>query len=295
MTGKKRKLFPYFLVIPGLLVLGILIYYPFIRNVLYSFTDYKLTNPDYEIVGIVNYVDALTKGDLLPALKNSFVWVVLNMILMMLLGTLAAFLQNSKHIKGVVLFQVFLLLPWVLPEAVTGYIWKLLLNYETGIYYQLLQFLHIIPEKYDIFANDFPAMLSCVMANVWRSFPIIAMTVLAKLRTIQIDQLEAAVLDGANRRHIFYYIELPHIKPVLVSVGTLCFVWTFNSFGIIDIMTGGGPAKATETLPVFLQREAFQYYDYAGASTYAVIGVAILVTVVLGASFLPKILKKGNE
>ena len=124
MTGKKRKLFPYFLVIPGLLVLGILIYYPFIRNVLYSFTDYKLTNTDYEIVGIVNYVDALTKGDLLPALKNSFVWVVLNMILMMLLGTLAAFLQNSKHIKGVVLFQVFLLLPWVLPEAVTGYIWK---------------------------------------------------------------------------------------------------------------------------------------------------------------------------
>ena len=121
------------------------------------------------------------------------------------------------------------------------------------------------------------------------------MTVLAKLRTIQIDQLEAAVLDGASRRHIFYYIELPHIKPVLLSVGTLCFVWTFNSFGIIDIMTGGGPAKATETLPVFLQREAFQYYDYAGASTYAVIGVVILVTVVLGASFLPKILKKGEE
>ena len=89
MTGKKRKLFPYFLVIPGLLVLGILIYYPFIRNVLYSFTDYKLTNTDYEIVGIVNYVDALTKGDLLPALKNSFVWVVLNMILMMLLKGLS--------------------------------------------------------------------------------------------------------------------------------------------------------------------------------------------------------------
>lgn len=295
MKSKKKTLFPYLLVIPGIIVLGLIIFFPFIRNVLYSFTDYQLTNPDYEFVGIENYIRAVTKGNLFAALKNSFVWVSPNIVLMMALGMLAAFLQNSKHIKGVLVFQVFLLLPWVIPEAVTGYIWKLLLNYETGIYYQLLQFFHIIPEKYDIFANDFPAMLSCVMANVWRSFPIIAMTVLAKLRSIQIDQLEAAVLDGAGRKDIFFFLELPHIKPVLLSVGTLCFVWTFNSFGIIDIMTGGGPAKATETLPVFLQREAFQYYDYSGASTYAVIGLVILVTIVLGATFLPRILGKWNE
>ena len=295
MPKVRRKLFPYFLVVPGVLVLAGIIFIPFIRNVLYSFTDYQLTNPDYGMVGLENYVEALTKGDLFAALKNSLVWVVLNIMLMMFLGVLAAFLQNSKHIRGVFVFQIFLLLPWVLPEAVTGYIWKLLLNYETGVYYQLLQLLHIIPDKYDIFANDFPAMLACVMANVWRSFPIIAMTVLAKLRSIQTDQLEAAVLDGANRRQIFWYIELPHIEPVLVSVGTLCFVWTFNSFGIIDVMTGGGPAKATETLPVFLQREAFQYFDYAGASTYAVIGLVILVTIVLCATFIPRILGKKND
>ena len=291
----KRKLFPYLLVVPGLLVLVCIIFYPFIRNVMYSFTDYQLTNPNYKIVGLENYKEVLSGEELLRALKNSLVWVVLNIILMMILGVLAAFLQNSKHIKGVFIFQIFLLLPWVLPEAVAGYIWKLLLNYESGIYYQLLQFLHIIPEKYDIFANDFPAMLACVMANVWRSFPIIAMTVFAKLRSVQVDQLEAAVLDGASRKDVFWYIELPHIKPVLISVGTLCFVWTFNAFGIIDVMTGGGPAKATETLPVFLQREAFQYYDYSAASTYAVIGLVILVTVVLCASFLPKILGKKDE
>lgn len=120
------------------------------------------------------------------------------------------------------------------------------------------------------------------------------MTVYAKLRSVQVDQLEAAVLDGASRKDVFWYIELPHIKPVLISVGTLCFVWTFNAFGIIDVMTGGGPAKATETLPVFLQREAFQYYDYSAASTYAVIGLVILVTIVLCASFLPKILGKSD-
>ena len=291
----KRKLFPYLLVVPGLLVLVCIIFYPFIRNVMYSFTDYQLTNPNYKIVGLENYKEVLSGEELLRALKNSLVWVVLNIILMMILGVLAAFLQNSKHIKGVFIFQIFLLLPWVLPETVAGYIWKLLLNYESGIYYQLLQFLHIIPEKYDIFANDFPAMLACVMANVWRSFPIIAMTVFAKLRSVQVDQLEAAVLDGASRKDVFWYIELPHIKPVLISVGTLCFVWTFNAFGIIDVMTGGGPAKATETLPVFLQREAFQYYDYSAASTYAVIGLVILVTVVLCASFLPKILGKKDE
>lgn len=169
----KRKLFPYLLVVPGLLVLVCIIFYPFIRNVMYSFTDYQLTNPNYEVIGLENYKEVLTGEELLRALKNSLVWVVLNIILMMILGVLAAFLQNSKHIKGVFIFQLFLLLPWVLPEAVAGYIWKLLLNYESGIYYQLLQFLHIIPEKYDIFAHDFPAMLPVLWQMYGEAFQLL--------------------------------------------------------------------------------------------------------------------------
>lgn len=292
MRGKKGKLYPYLLVLPGLIILAVIIFYPFIRNVIYSFTDYKLTNPDYDYIGLKNYAQVLTKGDLYEALSHTLVWVVLNIVLMMVLGILAAFLQNSKHIKGIFIFQLFLMLPWVLPEAVTGYIWKLLLNYESGVYYQLLSFLHIIPSKYDIFGNDFSAMLACIMANVWRSFPLVSTMVFAKLRGVQQEQMEAAVLDGANRRNVFFYIELPHIAPVLVSTGTLCFVWTFNAFGIIDVMTGGGPAKATETLPVFLQREAFVYYDYSGAATYAIVGLVILVAIVLLANLLPKAIEK---
>ena len=96
MKSKKKTLFPYLLVIPGIIVLGLIIFFPFIRNVLYSFTDYQLTNPDYEFVGIENYIRAVTKGNLFAALKNSFVWVSLNIVLMMALGMLAAFLKRNE-------------------------------------------------------------------------------------------------------------------------------------------------------------------------------------------------------
>lgn len=289
-----KKWLPYILIVPGIILITAIIFIPFLRNVGYSFTNYKLSNPDYHFIGLQNYVDALMKGDLFDALRHSLVWVIFNIILMLFFGVLAAFIQNSKHIRGVFVFQIFLMIPWVLPEAVTGYIWKLLLNYQSGIYYQLLVRLHLIPSNYDIFAHDIPAMFACIFANVWRSFPIVAMTVFAKLKTISMDQMEAAIIDGADRMNLFRYIELPHIRPVIISVGTLCFIWTFNAFGIIDVMTGGGPARGTETLPVFLQREAFQYFNYAKAASYAVIMLIILISIVTVGNLLQRRREKDD-
>lgn len=289
---KTNKLLPYSLLIPGLILLCILMFYPFLRNILYSFTDYKLTNPNYDFVGMENYMDALTSKDFRGALLNTFVWVICNTVFMLLIGVLGAFVMNSKQIKFVILLEVVLLLPWVLPEAVTGYTWKLLLNYQSGIYYKLLLALHLIPENYDIFAHGLPAMLACVAANVWRSFPLISLTTLAKLRALPAEQIEAATLDGANRKQLFLQVELPFIKPAIMTVGVLCFIWTFNAYGIIGVMTNGGPAKATQVASVLMQKAAFQFYDYSMASTYAVMILVILVIVVLALRTAPTLLHK---
>ena len=291
---KTGKYLPYGLLLPGMTILTVLMFIPFFRNVAYSFTNYKLTNPNYKFTGFSNYAEALLSGDFRETLWRTFIWVVLNIVLMLLIGMAGAFVLNSGHIKGVFLLEIVLLVPWVLPEAVTGYTWKLLLNYQSGIYYKLLHFLHFIPNEYDVFAHGASAMIACVIANVWRSFPIISLTTLAKLRTLPGERIEAAVLDGANRRQLFWYIELPYIKSSLISVGTLCFIWTFNAFGIISVMTNGGPAKATQVVSVLVQKAAFQYFDYGMASTYAVLILLILLAIVLLLNFFAH-RKKADE
>lgn len=293
--GKEaNRALPYYLVIPGVVLLCILMFYPFLRNILYSFTDYKMTNPNYGYVGMENYLEALTSQDFRQALLNTLVWVVLNTVFMMIIGVLGAFVMNSKQIKCAILLEVVLLLPWVLPEAITGYTWKLLLSYQSGIYYKLLHALHLVPANYDIFAHGMTAMLACVAANVWRSFPLISLTTLAKLRALPAEQIEAAALDGASRMDLFFLIELPFIRPALLTVGVLCFIWTFNAYGIIGVMTNGGPAKATQVASVLMQKSAFQFYDYSMASTYAVMILIILVAVVLALNSVPKLLSKQD-
>lgn len=292
---KKEQRFANIIVSPGLLLLCVLMFYPFIRNIAYSFTNYKMTNPNYEYIGLKNYLEALSGKDFQMALKNTIIWVVLNIVLMMLIGVLSAYVMNSKKIKCAFILEAVLLLPWILPETITGNTWKLLLNYQSGIYYKILLALHIIPEKYDIFAHAMSAMMACVFANVWRSFPLIGLTTLAKLRTLPSDWIEAAKLDGANRFQIFHYIEIPYIRPVLLSTGTLCFIWTFNAYGIISVMTNGGPAKATQVVSILMQKQAFQYFDYAMASTFAVLILIILVVVVVALNSLPKLLSKRKD
>jgi multiple sugar transport system permease protein len=262
------------------MLLLIVIYLPFLQNFNYSFTDYSLLNRKYSFIGLKNYIEILTGRDFFPAIRKTLIWVAGNMILILLFGLAAAFVLNSKTVKGKLLLQIFLLFPWILPEIVTGYTWKFLLNYETGVYYKLLKFLRFIPVSQDIFSGGISAMAAVVMANSWRSFPIMAIMVYAKLSSLSRDQVEAAVIDGAGRLTIFFRIELPHVSTTVISVLTLCFVWTFNAFGIIHVMTKGGPAGATEVLPVFLQRIAFLFYNYSNASTFAVLMIIVLVFVV---------------
>ena len=295
MLEKKKgnAWFPYVLIIPGVLILFLVKFLPFFQNVFYSFTDFSLLNKDQSLAGIHHYIDIYFGREFFPSLRITLIWAVFNIALMMLIGLIAAFVMNSSSIKGVVILEVFLLIPWVLPEVVTGYVWRLLLNYQTGPYYKVLEFLGIIAHGEDIFSNDTYAMAAVVMANVWRSFPIVAITVFAKLKTLAKDQIEAAVIDGAKRRVIFFSIELPHVAATMASVLTLCFVWTFNAFGIIRVMTGGGPAGATEVLSIRLQRIAFEFYDYSYSSAFSVMMILVLIGIVLMANFAPSMVKKA--
>jgi multiple sugar transport system permease protein len=294
MTSNKRQrenVTPYLFILPGMVVLIAVILFPFAQNVFYSFTKYSLINNDMSIIGLGNYKETLLSEEFRNDLMITFIWTFLNIAMLFLFGVVTAFLINS-NLKGVVFLQFFLLVPWILPEIVTGYTWQLLLTSHSGIYTQILEFLRIIPKDFDIFANSYTAMIAVVMANVWRSFPLVALTTFAKLKTLPAEQVEAGIIDGANRAHIFRYIEWPHISATVKSTMLLCFIWTFNAFGIIYVMTGGGPVKATETLPIILQRKAFNLFDFSGSATMSVLMILILLIVIGIINYLPKLKEK---
>jgi multiple sugar transport system permease protein len=289
---KKRNLTPYLLITPGIALLLIVIYLPFLQNINYSFTDYSLLNKNFSFIGLKNYKDIITGRDFFNSFGKTLVWVSGNMLLILILGLTAAFILNSKTIRGKLFLQIVLLIPWILPEIVTGYIWKFLLTYQSGAYFKILSSLRLISFTKDIFADSAGAMAAVITANTWRSFPILAIMAYAKLSSLSADQLEAAVIDGAGRLIVFFKIELPHIGSTIVTVLTLCFVWTFNAFGIIHVMTGGGPAGATEVLPVFLQRAAFHFYNYSYASAFAVLMIIVLVLTVVFLNAGPRAIVK---
>ena len=295
MNKYKNTIFSYALLTPGTLLLILIIFIPFIQNFIYSFTNYRLLNPNYSSIGLENYITILKSGEFLDALAKSLIYVCGSIFFMLILGLCSAFILNSHGIRGRFAFQLLLLLPWVLPEVITGYVWKLLFDYQSGIYRHLLVLLNIIPHDVDIFSNSFYAMIASILACAWRGFPILSITVFAKLQSLSNEQIEAAVIDGANRFQIFSKIQLPHILLTTISVLSLCFIWTFNSFGIIKIMSNGGPAGSTETLPLLLQKEAFQFYNYAYASAFAVLMIMTLLIVVALALLVSQIIKYKSK
>ena len=277
---RKRFLFPYILITPGIILLLLVIFLPFLQNVYYSFTNHSLLNPNPSFIGWDNYTTIFFGNDFFPSLGRTLIWVSLNTIFLLVVGLIAAFVLNSKNLRGTKILHVFLLLPWILPEVVTGYTWRMLLNYQTGPYYRLLEFLNLIPQGQDIFSSRVLAMFALVAASVWRSFPLVGILVFAKLQTLPAEQVEAALIDGASRFDIFKNIEMPHVASAVRAIMTLCFIWTFNAFGIIHIMTGGGPASATEVLPIHLQRAAFVFFNFSYSSAFAVMMIIVLVAVV---------------
>ncbi len=271
---------PYVLIALAVITLLTLKLYPLILNVWYSLIDYKLSTTTQEFVGLSNYLDVLTDSKFTAAIGRTFAWTIYNIVGMLALGIPAAFLLNTQF-KGKIILKSCILIPWVLPEIVTGYTWKWMLMGDFGIINYILSWFGIIPLSFSWFRSGDTAMLAVVMANVWRSIPFVAVMVYAKLKTLPLDMVDAARIDGADGMRLNYYIVFPYIGPVLKRVITLAFVWTFNAFSIIASMTGGGPVYKTEIMPLIVQRTAFSKFEFSTASAMSIVMSLILLAFML--------------
>ena len=215
----------------------------------------------------------IAKG-LLPIISRTLLWTFGSILPAMLIGLVGAYFFRKKFI-GQKLCIGICLLPYTIPLIIVAACWYFMYQPNFGLLNSLLQGLHITDEPFQFFSKD-RAMMSVIIARIWRSMPFAFLSFYAAIRGIPNELFEAASIDGAGEWKQFLHIILPQIRPVALSSGIILTVWTFLVFDIISALTGGGPGTATTILPIAIYREMFALHDAGTASALSLISITIM-------------------
>ena len=281
MFGKKDSHYPYVFIAPALVAMILLVFYPLMLAFYYSFTNmnqYNMGNPymkpTYKVVGIKNYTEALKDKQFLRVFKQTVIWTAGCVFFHVILGLFLAMLLNRKiAFRGI--YRMILLIPWAMPSFISAFSWKWLYNYEYGFINLMLVKAGISPIPWD--SSPGWAMLSAIITNIWLGVPFMMVIMLGGLQSIPDEIYEAALVDGASRIQKFFKITLPMLRPIVLPAVLLGIIWTFNMFGVIYLVTGGGPYQRTEILVTYAYKQAFENWNFALASAYGVMILVILL------------------
>ena len=246
----KKNYTRWLFVLPAIIIVLALFVYPIISSFYFSFTNKNLIRPTYDFVGFDNYIAVLKDKGFWNAFLNSLKWTIFSLGGQLLVGFTAALALNKvKHLKG--FYKTLLIIPWAFPSIVIAFSWQWILNGVYGFLPNILVQLGLGDTPPQFLTDRVLAFVVLVFINIWFGAPMIMVNVLAALQTVPQDQYEAAEIDGAKGWQSFLYITVPHIKVVTGLLVVLRTVWIFNNFDLIYLITGGGPAGATQTVPVY--------------------------------------------
>lgn len=276
-------------VAPALLFLLAVLGWPLVQAIILSFQNVGVIGSEGSFVGLSNYLSVLGGAGFWKAFGRSIVWVVANAVVQTLLALGTALILNQKF-PGVRIARTWIILTWIVPTVVVVIIWRWLLSSSGGMINPLLIQAGMIDRPVGFFATREGAMTTLIMINSWRWFPFTALMMLAGLTRIPGDLYEAARIDGASAVRRFTRITWPLLQPTLLVLGVVGTLLSFNVFDVIWLLTAGGPAQASQTLPVLIYETAFKGYRLSEAATISVItsillmGFAFLATRAMTAS-----------
>lgn len=268
----------YYLIIPSLLMISLIVIYPVLNGIGLSFQEKQLTRPNRDaFVGFDHYVEMFTDDDeFAVALKNTGIWVIAGTLSQFTLGLCTALALNKSG-PLIKIVGVLVLLPWVMPSVVAANIWALLLDSRLGVINDILVNMGVLTEYMAWFANKDTAMVSALVVSLWRSFPFFTLLMLAGLQGIPEDYYEAASVDGASRLDKFWYITIPMLRQVIIASVILRVIGLINSPDILLILTGGGPGETTQVLSLYAFQTAYLDFDFGYAGALSVVMFVILM------------------
>jgi len=285
----------YYYVVPAMIGMIVLVFFPFIYGITLSFTDsnlYNLNQPITEtwiglrnygtILGDVSIAQRAADGSLVFNYLNFYwtllytvVWTVTNVTAGVTVGLLLALILNTKGLAGKPIYRVLLIMPWAMPNYITALIWKGMFHRQYGVVNHVLRLFG--GQGVSWFEKPFTSFLTALATNGWLSFPFMMVVSLGALQSIPGEIYEAARVDGASRWQQFRAITLPSLKPALVPAVILSVIWTFNMFNIPYLVTQGEPGSSTEILVTQSYKFAFERYRYGYAAAYSTIIFGILL------------------
>lgn len=280
MARLGRMTQPYWYQLPVVVLMTCLLFIPIIWVISYSFYDNVIVNANPVWVGLDNYKFLLSDKIFVKSIKNTVIFVCLNVVFHMIIGMAMALMVNAKCLtyKQKAFFRIVYMLPWMFNATVIAILWKLLLN-PSGVVNQILMSLSIIDAPIAWLSERKLALGVLTFINIWGGYPFYMISILAGLQGIPNDLYEAASVDGANSVQKFLHISLPQLRPILISIAMLDFIWTTQNFSLVWLLTAGGPSRATEMMSTYVYKTAFTSYQYSRASAAAVI--ILMVCVVL--------------
>lgn len=263
------------LLAPVIIVMAVLVVWPFVTAVWIAFTD-KSIGREATWIGLANFTQVLSSPRFQRALTNSLIFTVFAMAAKFVLGMAMALVLNQAF-RGRNLLRAFFLIPWVLPGFVAYLLWRWMLDPLQGFMNYALIDLGLVTFPVEFLSNTTWALPSVIVAHVWRGFPFFGLAFLAGLQNISAEQYEAAAVDGASRLQQFRFVTLPGLRHVIIVVLLLATIWTFNAFEPVYLLTGGGPADATMVYTVLAYEMGIVNMRLGEASS-----VPVLILPVLG-------------
>jgi len=271
----------YLLLAPGLAVLLIFVAYPFLLAIYLSLTNKLIAvESSGKFVGLQNYINLLQDSVFLETVINTFNYTFVSVFFKLVLGMAMALALNEA-----VLFKNLLrgtmLLPWIVPTALSALAWLWMFDSTFSVINWLLENAGLVDTGPVWLGSPFWAMLSVQIVNVWRGVPFFGITLLAGLQTIPEELYEAAEVDGARAWHKFWHITVPLLMPVTAVVTLFSIIQTFADFEIVFVLTRGGPGNSTHLFATLTQQIAIQNGRLGQGAAISLFMFPVLVVVVL--------------
>lgn len=272
MAAKKRRE-GYTFILPGFIYMLVILGYPLVYNVILSFKNVNVktfASGEAIFVGFQNYIDLFHNPTFLLVLKNTFKFTICCLIFQFTIGFIFALFFSKKFtfagpIRGMILVG------YMMPMSVTALLGKNMFDVSSGVINDLLMKVGLIHEPVEWLLSGGTAMAAIIAVNCWVGIPFNMLLLTSGLTGISTEIYESAEVDGANPFERFLYITLPLMKPAIMSVLMLGFIYTFKAFDLMFVMTKGGPLNATDVLGSYSYMLSFTQYEFSLGSTTAMV------------------------
>lgn len=263
------------LALPALVPVALFSVYPLVQGIYLGFTDARAgRDVVVSFTGLDNYAALLGNELFWSSFRIGLVWAFAVTLLQLVAGLgLALLLDLDIRLRW--LARTLALVPWAMPPVIIAIMWKLLLNPNYG---PVNQALGTDVNWLGEFTTALPAV---IVVGVWAGMPQTTVTLLAGLQSIDGSLHEAAAVDGAGAWRRFWHVTLPGLRPVILAITSLDFIWNINSFGLVYVLTAGGPGGQTMLPMLFAYNEAFRYGNFGAAAAMGNVLVVVIVGLLL--------------